>query len=112
MNDLEGEICDEELRECGLWNDILSADLDGEEVLLLNIRYYRVSGVAHNLTSLICRDSIGKVSESLFHVRFELVLALVRNRDIDLPHLYEHRQTACVFKIKKVSIRIRQSMAL
>ena len=41
MNDLEGEICDEELYECGLWNDILSADLDGEEVLLLDIRDYR-----------------------------------------------------------------------
>ena len=40
MNDFEGEICDEELYECGLWNDILSADLDGEEVLLLNILVY------------------------------------------------------------------------
>ena len=45
MDDLEGEICDEELRECGLWNDILSTDLDGEEVFLLNIRDYRISGV-------------------------------------------------------------------
>ena len=50
MNDLEGEICDEELCEGALGNNILSADLDSEEVLLLNIRDHRVSGVAHDLT--------------------------------------------------------------
>ena len=50
MNDLEGEICNEELCECALGNNILSADLDSEEVLLLNIRDHRVSGVAHDLT--------------------------------------------------------------
>ena len=61
MNDLEAEICDEELCECALGNNILSADLDSEEVLLLNIRDHRVSGVAHDLTCLICRDGIGKV---------------------------------------------------
>ena len=46
VDDPEGEICDEEVRECGLWNNILSADPDGEEVLLLNIRDYRISGAA------------------------------------------------------------------
>ena len=37
MDDLEGEICDEELCECALGNDILSADLNGEDALLTNI---------------------------------------------------------------------------
>ena len=88
MNDLEGEICDEELCECALGNNILSADLDGEEALLLNIGYHRISGVAHDLTCLICRDGIRKVFQALFHVCFELVLALVRDRDIAIHHVY------------------------
>ena len=88
MNDLEGEICDEELCKCALGNNILSADLDSEEVLLLNIRDHRISGVAHNLTCLICRDGIRKVFQALFHVRSELVLALVRNRDIAIHHVH------------------------
>ena len=88
VDDLEGEICDEEVRECSLWNNILSADLDGEEVLLLNIRDHCISGVAHDFSCLICRDGIRKVSEALFHMCFELVLALVRDRDITLHHVY------------------------
>ena len=40
VDDFEGKICDEKFHECTLWNDILSTDLDGEEVLLLNIRDY------------------------------------------------------------------------
>ena len=88
VGNFEGEICDEELYECAFGNDILSADLNSEEVLLLDIRDYRISGVSYDLASLICRDSIGKVPEALFHVHSELVLALVRNRDITLHYVY------------------------
>lgn len=38
MEDLEGEISDEEFHKCTLGNDILTTDLDGEDALLLNIR--------------------------------------------------------------------------
>ena len=61
MNDLEGEISDKEPRERPLCNNILSADLNGKDLLLLNIRYHRVFGVAHDLPCLICRDGIQKV---------------------------------------------------
>ena len=37
MDDLEGEVADEELHERTLWHDILSADLNGEDALLTNI---------------------------------------------------------------------------
>ena len=37
MDDLEGEITDEELYECAFGEDIFSADLDGEDALLTNI---------------------------------------------------------------------------
>ena len=43
MDDLEGEIADEKFHECALWHDILSADPDGEDALLPNIR-----GILHN----------------------------------------------------------------
>ena len=42
VDDLEGEVIGEEVHEGGLGEDIFSADLDGEEVLLLNIRGYRM----------------------------------------------------------------------
>ena len=37
MDDLEGEVVDEEFHECALGDDILTADLDGEDALLTNI---------------------------------------------------------------------------
>ena len=38
MDNLECEVIDEEVHECTLGHDILSADLDGEDALLPNIR--------------------------------------------------------------------------
>ena len=38
MDDLEGEVIGEEIHECGLGEDIFSADLYCEDALLLNIR--------------------------------------------------------------------------
>ena len=37
MDDLEGEVIGEEVHEGGLWEDILSADLNCEDALLTNI---------------------------------------------------------------------------
>ena len=37
MDDLEGEVAGEEVHEGGLWEDIFSADLNGEDALLPNI---------------------------------------------------------------------------
>ena len=62
VDDLEGEIVDEELYECTLGHDIFSADLDGEDALLLNIRKYRAFGVPHNVSRFIRSERVGKVS--------------------------------------------------
>ena len=72
---------------CALGNNILSADPDGEEALLLNIRVYRAFGIAHDIGCLICRDGIRKVFQALFHVRLKLVLALVLPSQYLLDHL-------------------------
>ena len=38
MDDLEGEVIGEKVHEGGFWEDIFSADLNGEDALLPNIR--------------------------------------------------------------------------
>ena len=86
MDDLEGKVVGEKVHECALGNNILSADLDGEDALLLNIGQYCAFGVAHNVGCLICGERVGKVSEPLLNVRSECVLALVRNGDIALGY--------------------------
>ena len=57
MDDLEGEISDKKLHKCALWHDILSADLDGEDSLLLNICEYCAFSVPHNVSHLDKRIS-------------------------------------------------------
>ena len=74
---LEGEVIDEELYECALWHDILSADLDSEDALLLNIRVDCVFGVTHDIGCFIRSDGIGKILKSLFNMCAEIVLTLV-----------------------------------
>ena len=37
VDDLEGEVGGEKVHEGGLWENIFSADLDGEDALLPNI---------------------------------------------------------------------------
>ena len=61
MDNLEGEVADEKFHECALGNDILSADLNGEDSLLLNICEYCAFGVAHNISRLVCCERVGKV---------------------------------------------------
>ena len=61
MDDLKGEVIDEEVHKSTLGYDILSADLDGEDALLLNIRQHRAFGVAHNISRLVCCERVGKV---------------------------------------------------
>ena len=82
MDDLEGEVADEEVHECALRYDILSADLNSEDALLLNIRQHRVFGVAHNVGCLICGECIGKVAKPRFNVVSECLSAFVSHLDI------------------------------
>ena len=88
VDDLKGEVADEKFHECALGHDILTADLDSEEVLLLNICNHRIFGVAHDLSCLICRDGIGKVLKPLLNVVSECISALVGDRDIAIHHVY------------------------
>ena len=62
MDDLEGEVADEKFHECALGYDILTADLNGEDALLLNIRVYRAFGISHDIGRFISCERVGKVS--------------------------------------------------
>ena len=88
MDDLKGEVADEEVHECALGDDILTADLNGEDALLLNIGQYRAFGVAHNVGCLICGECIGKVAKPRFNVVSECLSAFVSHLDIAVcnPH--------------------------
>ena len=88
MDDLECEVADEKFHKRALGHDILAADLNGEDALLLNIRVYRVFCVAHDIGCLICGERVGKVSEPLLNVVSECISALVGDLDIAVrnPH--------------------------
>ena len=88
MDDLKGEVIDEEVYKRAFWHDILSADLNCEYPLLLNIRKHRAFGVAHNVGCLICGECIGKVAKPRFNVVSECLSAFVSHLDIAVcnPH--------------------------
>ena len=88
MDDLKGEVADEKFHKRALWHDILSADLNGEDALLLNICEYRAFCVAHNVSRFISSERVGKVSEPLLNVVSECISAFVSHLDIAVcnPH--------------------------
>ena len=88
MDDLEGEISDKKLHKCALGHDILSADLNGEDALLLNIGQHCAFGVPHNVSRFIRSERVGKVPQALLNVVSECVSAFVSHLDIAVcnPH--------------------------
>ena len=88
VNDFKGEVTDEEFHECAFGHDILTADLNGEDSLLLNIGQYCAFGVSHNVSRLICCERVRKVPQPLLNVVSECFSALVSDLDIAVgyPH--------------------------
>ena len=86
MDNFECEVIDEEVHECALGHDILTANLYCEDALLLNIGQYCAFGVAHNISRLVCCERVGKVPKPRFNVVSECFLALVCNGDVALGY--------------------------
>ena len=84
VDDPEGGVADEEVDDSGFGYDILAADADGVDVLLLNVGQHHASAVPDNLCHSIDDKGVGCVPESLLHVRSERLLAVVRKGDIAL----------------------------
>ena len=122
VDDLEGEISDKKLHKCALGNDILTADLNGEDALLLNICEHRVFGVAHNVSRLIRSERVGKVAKPRFNMVSECFLALVRNGDVALGYSHGtavtfpmisatngHVNTSLIWKLPRIRIRMKKN---
>ena len=88
MDNLEGEVIDEKVHKSTLGHDILSADLNGEDALLLNICEYCAFGVPHNVSRLVCCERVGKVPKPLLNMVSECISAFVSHLDIAVcnPH--------------------------
>lgn len=78
VDDPEGDVTDEEVNDSGFGDDILAADADGIDVLLLNVGQHHTSAVTDDLCRSIDDKGIGCVPESLFYVHSERLLAVVR----------------------------------
>ena len=81
VDDPEGDT-DEEVNDSGFGDDILSADADGVDVLLLNVGQHHAAAVIDDLCHGIDVKGVGCVPESLLHVRSERLLAVVRKGDM------------------------------
>ena len=84
VDDPEGGVADEEVDDGGFGDDILAADADGVDVLLLNVGQHHASAVTDDLCRGIDVNGVGCVPEPLLHVRSERLLAVVRKGDIAL----------------------------
>ena len=84
VDDPEGDVADEEVDDGGFGDDILAADADGVDVLLLNVGQHHTSAVTDDLCRGIDVKGVGCVPESLLHVRSERILAVVCKGDIAL----------------------------
>lgn len=82
VDDPEGNVADEEVNDGGFGDDILAADADGIDVLLLNVGQHHTAAVTDDLCRGINDKGIGCIPESLLHVRSERILAFIRDRDI------------------------------
>ena len=84
VDDPEGDVADEEVDDGGFGDDILAADADGIDVLLLNVGQHHTSAVTDDLCRGIDDKGVGCVPEPLLHVRSERLLAFIRKGDIAL----------------------------
>ena len=84
VDDPEGDIADEKVDDGGFGDDILTADADGVNVLLLNVGQYHTSAVTDDLCRGINDEGVCCVLEPLLHVRSERILAFIRKSDIAL----------------------------
>ena len=84
VDDPEGDVADKEVDDGSFGDDILAADADGVDVLLLNVGQHHTAAVTNDLCRGIDVKGVGCIPESLLHMRSERLLAVVRKGDIAL----------------------------
>ena len=91
VDDPEGDVADEKVNDGGFGDDILFADADGVDVLLLNVGQHHAAAVTDDLCRGIDVKGVGCVPESLFHVRSERLLAFILTGITVTLHLIDIR---------------------
>ena len=84
VDDPEGDIADEEVDDGGFGDDILAANADGINVLLLNVRQHHAAAVTDDLCRFVYEECIRYIFKTLLYVRPERILAFIRKSDIAL----------------------------
>ena len=84
VDDPEGNVTDEKVNDGGFGDDILAADADGIDVLLLNVGQHHATAVTDDLCRGINDEGVCCVLEPLLHVRSERLLGFIREGDITL----------------------------
>ena len=84
VDDPEGDFADEKVDDGGFGYDILAADADGVDVLLLNVGQHHTAAVTDDLCRGIDDKGVGCIPEPLLHVRSERLLAFICKGDIAL----------------------------
>ena len=84
VDDPEGDVADEEVDDGGFGDDILAADADGVDVLLLNVGQHHAAAVPDDLCRGINDEGVCCVPEPLLYVRSERILVFIRKGGIAL----------------------------
>lgn len=84
VDNSKGDVTDEKVNDGGFGDDILAADADGINVLLLNVGQHHATAVTDDLCRSIDDKGIGCIPESLLNVHSERFLAFIRKSDIAL----------------------------
>ena len=84
VDDPEGDVTYEEVDDGGFGDDILAADSDSVDVLLLNVGQHHAAAVTDDLCRFVYEECVRYIFKTLLYVRSERILVFIRKSDIAL----------------------------
>lgn len=84
VDDPEGDIADEKVDDGGFGDDILAADADGINMLLLNVGQHHAAAVTDDLCRFVYEECIRYIFKTLLYVRSERILVFLCKSNIAL----------------------------
>ena len=84
VDDPEGNVADEEVDDSGFGDDILAADADGINMLLLNVGQHHAAAVTDDLCRFVYEECIRYIFKTLLYVRSERILVFLCKSNIAL----------------------------
>lgn len=84
VDNSKGDVTDEKVNDGGFGDDILAADADGINVLLLNVGQHHAAAVTDDLCRFVYEECIRYIFKTLLYVRSESILVFLCKSDIAL----------------------------